>query len=351
MRLQSHLVGRGRETIVRIHHRLLEVRRDPHWGIVRQYYEARVAKTGVDTTLPDLEAENTAFGELQKPYGSFRDIVLLPVGEELMKDPKRWPAAGLRDMDPGKKIVALVDPLDGTKLEAREIPTWCIALVFYEREAGRILAATVGQATGSIYFATADPITDAELDNESNRSDGSKSATAWRQVPRPEAPCQAGWFDLAAPEPLNLSSGTDIDGKHVVAFVAPSPSAFLWASRFVEQAHVSDPTLLGRVYNMGGNPMLAKIADGTIDAVIGFGDMDGPTNTRPQKPHDYVPGAWIACQAGATAIDIDTGKSLDLESPLLHPDRPGRRYIVARTAALADRCLSAVNAAGLIEQA
>jgi 3'-phosphoadenosine 5'-phosphosulfate (PAPS) 3'-phosphatase len=93
--------------------------------------------------------------------------------------------------------------------------------------------------------------------------------------------------------------------------------------------------------------MLAKVADGTIDAVVGFGDMDGPTNTRPQKPHDYVPGAWIACQAGATAIDIDTGRPLEFGYSLLHPDRPGKRYIVARSAALAARCLSAVQGAGL----
>jgi len=345
-RLQAHLLARGRDTIIRVHHRLLEIRQQPEWDVLRQYFENRAAEIGTDTTFPDRVAETTAFQELQRPQDGYRDVVLLPIGEELMKEPARWPPAGLRGMDPSKKIVALVDPLDGTKLEAREIPTWCIALVFYAREPRRILASTVGQATGSVYFATPTPITNAQLDNEPKRSDGSKSATAWRQIPKPDAPREAGWFDLAAPEPLNLLVDTVTDHKHVhVAFVAPTPVAFLWASRFVQKAHSSDPTLMGRVYNMGGNPMLAKIADGTIDAVVGFGDMEGPTKTRPQKPHDYVPGAFIACQAGATAIDIDTGKLLDFESPLLQPDQPGRRYIVARTARLAERCLAPVRAA------
>ena len=56
--------------------------------------------------------------------------------------------------------------------------------------------------------------------------------------------------------------GSNGAGKFHLAFVAQSPHAFLHVAR----NHKGLLRLFARVYNLGGNPMLAKIADRTIDA-------------------------------------------------------------------------------------
>jgi fructose-1,6-bisphosphatase/inositol monophosphatase family enzyme len=341
--LQSHLITRGHEAIVAVQHRLLELRHQPEWAAVRVPINNLFAASGRDTTLEDHQAESTARAQLEKLYPAHREVAIEAIGEERMKSDGWRAHGGLSGLDAAKTIIALVDPLDGTKLEAREIPTWCIAIVFYERSTGRVLAALVGQATGSIYCATATPLLAVEIDSARVIHGDDRRALAWRQVPNPKRPRQDGWYDFAPPEELRAP---DEASRNDVAFVASSPRSFLLASRFVEEARKSDETLLGRVYNMGGNPMLAKVANGTIDAVVGFGDV-GSKGTTAQKPHDYIPGAFIAQQAGGTVIDTASGEPLDFARCLLRPDEPGQRYVVARTRDVAERCLRVLRAAGL----
>jgi fructose-1,6-bisphosphatase/inositol monophosphatase family enzyme len=59
-----------------------------------------------------------------------------------------------------------------------------------------------------------------------------------------------------------------------------------------------------RIYNLGGNPMMLKVAERTIDAVF---EVVG------QHPHDVVPGAYIARQAGAIVKDLQ-GNDLALKT-------------------------------------
>jgi len=79
-----------------------------------------------------------------------------------------------------------------------------------------------------------------------------------------------------------------------------------------------------RIYNFGGNPMMVKIPDRSVDVVF---DVFG------QEPHDVVPGAYIATQAGAVLTDLD-GKTIDLGEVLLKP-REKIRYVLAATDSLA----------------
>ena len=70
--------------------------------------------------------------------------------------------------------------------------------------------------------------------------------------------------------------------------------------------------------------MMLKVANGTMDAVF---DLTGP------KPHDVVPGAYIALKAGAFLGDMRGNKiqEINLAESLLRPDEKGPAYILAGT--------------------
>jgi fructose-1,6-bisphosphatase/inositol monophosphatase family enzyme len=50
----------------------------------------------------------------------------------------------------------LADMVDGTDLLEMNIPMWCSAIVIFDPTPSKILGTVVGQASGEIYFATAD---------------------------------------------------------------------------------------------------------------------------------------------------------------------------------------------------
>lgn len=78
-----------------------------------------------------------------------------------------------------------------------------------------------------------------------------------------------------------------------------------------------------RFYNLAGNPMMARLAEGTVDVVL---ELDG------QLPHDVVPGAYIAMKAGAVFGNIDGDKTFseqELADFLLKPADQSIRYILA----------------------
>lgn len=64
---------------------------------------------------------------------------------------------------------------------------------------------------------------------------------------------------------------------------------------------------------------MAKVADGRIHAVF---ELLG------QKPHDVVPGAFIAREAGAIVRDLN-GRDIDLGAALMEPNKGDLRYIIA----------------------
>ena len=67
--------------------------------------------------------------------------------------------------------------------------------------------------------------------------------------------------------------------------------------------------------------MICKVADGSVDAVF---ELVG------QKPHDVVPGAFIARCAGAVVKDLNNNP-LPLEEALLTPNTGRLKYIISAT--------------------
>ena len=255
-------------------------------------------KSNVTTSL-DVWAER-AF--MERMFETFQGRIRV-FGEESLQDPSL-------DLSDENHTVAIVDMVDGTDLVTYGIWLWCSAIVFVVPRQRRILAAFVGDAFGRVYFATGPGkayVTDPDL-RKAKTSFVLKSA---QQI---------------QPNPDHRTLDTSFlcyygqKGKH--------------ASCLVER-----PNLLRRVhriYNFAGNPMMAKVADGTMSGVF---ELIG------QYPHDVVAGAYIAACAGATLRDL-SGSSIDLAEALCRPAAPSSRlrYVLCCTADLAADLLASLAA-------
>jgi fructose-1,6-bisphosphatase/inositol monophosphatase family enzyme len=333
--LQDDLIDIGRHALLAAHASLLKKRNDPNWEISQNATHSTVEAGRLigldlsDSTEDDYLAEGASI-EAMVQEGSKRGVRVLRrdemvqpelkdhvagqhvigvIGEEYMKPQNnpRW--KGLEGLVPGCDIIALVDPLDGTVLRQRDLPNWCIAIAFYTRNEGEVLASLVVQAVGDLFYAT-------------------KCRGAFRQTLDFMNPIQEGRLRLGEPKPAKMEPPTP--EKHL-AFVAQKPGAF------IEMAKLGG--LLGqfdRVYNLGGNPMLAKLADASMTAVF---------EPKGHKAHDVVPGAFIARMANAAVLGLD-GKDLDWGDALRHPDHKDGKgklaYVAATRKDLAQAMLAAL---------
>jgi fructose-1,6-bisphosphatase/inositol monophosphatase family enzyme len=86
--------------------------------------------------------------------------------------------------------------------------------------------------------------------------------------------------------------------------------------------------------------MMMKLIDPICHEAHG---IDAVFDVAGQKPHDVVPGAYIALKAGACMRKIDgTTLSLaDLENALLRPADQRLKYVLTGTAALCDEMIQA----------
>ena len=95
-----------------------------------------------------------------------------------------------------------------------------------------------------------------------------------------------------------------------------------------------------RIYNLGGNPMMVRMTEsGGMHAAV-----DAVFEIKGQKPYDFVPGAFIACKAGATIVELadKCNNPFDLHAAL-RDHRQRRKYVVAATPQLADELATALG--------
>ena len=96
-----------------------------------------------------------------------------------------------------------------------------------------------------------------------------------------------------------------------------------------------------RIYDLAGAPMMMKLAD---HRVRNAGGVDAVFDVKGQKPHDFVPGAFIAKKAGAI-IRYRNGKEIsyeDLEDSLRDFDTR-TKYVIACTRKLSDELLKVIR--------
>ena len=216
------------------------------------------------------------------------------------------------------KLVAFVDPVDGTDLAARGFSNWVSAIIFLIPKQRRILSAVVGHSSGDIYYASDEgafvrPGDAGELKNHdkklkrkaSKRIDlCNASVCYYGQKPKNFLELAKKQGFLAVMENLRERMSEKKDPE---------------SGKVIKKKEGLDV----RIYNFGGNPMMVKIPSGTVDAVFSLGGA---------KIYDVMPGAYIAIKAGAVFTDLN-GQLIDPITPFLTPNKP-IRYILSGSEAL-----------------
>jgi len=229
-----------------------------------------------------------------------------------------------------KKTVLLIDPIDGTDLLARGFSNWCSALVFFHpasKSGERILLSVVAHGAGRIYFATP---SGASIELPPKIISFDKRGRGIKHRPRnklkltrevlPFEDASVCFYGQKAGRFLSVIQRPSLMSK--LAEIQSKTEEIKKINEEKKSNELKPPNL--RIYNLGGNPMLAKIAEGTVDVVF---------SPEPGAPHDFVPGAFIAEKAGATLLDL-RGSPLSLEDFLLTPSSR-RGYVVASSDRLA----------------
>lgn len=216
-------------------------------------------------------------------------------GEEYLHDKKP-------DLSGKKGLVALVDMVDGTDLLKRDLSNWCSALIFFQPTQAKILGAFVGIQSDGIYYSTGDG--------------------AYKQPPGRVPPVQLrGPSDVSRLKDASLCFyGQKI--KNLLPVI--NNKNFISTLNEIRKNEITTKEKANlRIYNLAGNPMMVKLADGIIDCIF---------EIKGQHPHDVAPGAYIAQQAGAVLKSLDD-KDIDLLPALLRPADPSLylRYILAST--------------------
>lgn len=247
----------------------------------------------------DEHGRNVALRELAL---NFQDRVKVYGEEE-----KNTPGKRFAELN---KVVAVIDPVDGTDLLARDFSNWVSAMIFFIPKQRKILCAVVGHASGDIYYASEKGafVRPRFVEGKRNR-DRKLKREAKKDVPL----CEAS-----------------------VCFYGQKPKSFLAIAQhknFVGameqfQRRMTAPgkkkeELGVRIYNFGGNPMMVKIPSGAVDAVFSLGSTE---------LHDVMPGAYIAHRAGAVLTDLN-GNDIDPVTALVE-NKP-LRYILSGSRKLA----------------
>lgn len=225
------------------------------------------------------------------------------IGEEA-KEPKKLKA----------NFIASIDAIDGTDLMVRSLSNWCTALFFF-RPNDRVIVSLVGMHDRVVYYAS---------------EAGAKKL--W--IPKGERSKKVKRLLIPKNRAKRLQDASIcFYGQKANNFLSIlSKKPFVKLLKQLKKISTSKKAMPLRIYNLGGNPMMIKLAEGKVDAVI---ELKG------QKLYDVIPGAFIATKAGAFWGDLN-GKRIDntyLRKILANPDGE-LSYILASTEELYKKLLS-----------
>jgi len=222
-------------------------------------------------------------------------------------------------------VCVLADAIDGTDLLERGLYNWCSAFIFFypARPHGqKILAAFVGLPTGEVYHARCDK-------EGAFVSRGSEKA-----VP------VSGPSEVKAVHQASIC----FYGQKVKNMRATFESGFLGGLEQAILGKSDDETTL-RLYDLAGIPMMMKLIDHKVKTACG---IDVVFDIAGQKPHDVVPGAFIAKKAGAVLKNLkgDDISDNDLETLLLKPSAAENelKYVLAATHELGNSVINLLSA-------
>ena len=117
-----------------------EIREDP----ASAFEDILIGRRNKPLLAVDLIAERNTAQNLRRRLQCYK---LLAIGEVSLRDQNL-------DLSNEKKLVVLMDMVDGTDLLERGLFNWCSAMVFYYPTSRKILASFVGLPEDGVYFAT-----------------------------------------------------------------------------------------------------------------------------------------------------------------------------------------------------
>ncbi|MBI5358669.1 hypothetical protein HZB69_03555 [Candidatus Amesbacteria bacterium] len=217
--------------------------------------------------------------------------------------------------------VALIDAMDGTDLVARGFSNWCTAIIFFHPKQRKILTSIVGHNSGYIYYANSDGAF-----KKFTKESISKGKSLKRSPDKESLTLEHASVCFYGQKPKNFLSVVDGAGSSFLQKIKE------FRETMSDKKKRKGKKLHFRLYNFGGNPMIVKVPERTVDAVF---DLSG------QKPHDVIPGAYIAMKAGAIFTDLK-GKPIDLIEPLLEPHKK-LIYILAANHQLKDELIKCID--------
>lgn len=230
----------------------------------------------------------------------------------------RGEETSLADFTFTKPLAALLDMIDGTDLLERGLGNWCSAMAIFDPE--NVWASFIGMPEGEIYFVhKSDPLVYLRYPKEP----GMEPDVQTVEIEKPDVRLKNASIAFYGQKPKSLLTTVRHKGflraLDDLARIAKEEREQPGAPRF-------------RIYNLAGNPMMMKLLEGKIDAVI---ELSG------QKCHDVVPGFAIALKAGAVLYDLDTGKQIltDYLPVVLRKPKGEFRYVLACNQPLADEIL------------
>lgn len=256
----------------------------------------------------DLLAERAFIDDLTRKFGSENIRV---IGEECLSESI--------DLTNETRTTVLIDMIDGTDLLQRGFSNWCSAITVFQPSEKKIKEAFVALPSENLYYATV------------SKFGAYKKRLSWskknKEIPLRRLSCNRALKDASVCMYVQKSSNL----LKLLSLGLHKPF-MTWLEKItkIEQKHrnkSSSDTVGFRFYNLAGNPMMVKVAEGVVDLVI---ELNG------QAPHDVVPGAFIATKAGAVLGTV-TGDELpltEIAEALLQPSDSRLKYILAANKSL-----------------
>jgi len=245
-----------------------------------------------------------------------------------------------------QRLSASVDPVDGTDLFAKGMFNWCTTLFFFipnEHIAASLMGVPSTEMTiipsgqmlrepaSTVYYASEagafkNGIIKQENESKESKIDRVKLEISDENKMRKLKDASICFYGQKASNLLSMTKKDDF-----ITFLKKIEEETKEAKKSKE-----DPPSF-RIYNLGGNPMMVKLADGDINAVL---ELKG------QALYDCVPGAFIAQKAGAYWGDLE-GRLIDdayIKDLLKDPEENKLSYILASSKDLYTEILSVISA-------
>jgi fructose-1,6-bisphosphatase/inositol monophosphatase family enzyme len=235
--------------------------------------------------------------------------------------------------------------IDGTDLLQRGLSNWCSAIVIYDPHEMQIYGAFVAVISDFrdyfMYYATWNR-PGAYKKVFRIDADGNVIIDSEQRLPGPqsERDLRDASVCLYAQKSERLLELLNLNRNEV--FVNWLRENEKESARMVEEKRAMEVKF--RFYDLAGNPMMVRIAEGIIDVVL---DLAG------QSPHDVVPGAYIAMRAGAKFWDRRENRKLsenEFVSKLLHPETSKVKYVIAANDAMLQEMVNLLSRGRTLEE-